>query len=198
MAIEKILNTRIKLKIATATEWGNSTLELKKGEAAISTSVIGTGTDAKTIAMIKVADTDGQKWKDLQYTYALAADVPEWLKAASSPEIIEPLVNTNTWKEYAFSILKESELPEEKKANAGKLVITEKSYDKDTLKGTSETVLDVVTPDELVEELKRFYPITDIDNLLKNYYTKGEIDNLFKNYYTKTDVDNTLAGYKKE
>jgi hypothetical protein len=178
MAIEKILNTRIKLKIATATEWGNSTLELKKGEAAISTSVIGTGTDAKTIAMIKVADTDGQKWNDLQYTYALAADVPEWLKAMKDPGDIEPLVNTDHWKEYEFSLSDEGE-------NPGKIVVTEKSYEKGVLKATSQkAILDVITPVELGLELSK-------------YYTKTEIDNLFKNYYTKTDVDTTLAGYKK-
>jgi hypothetical protein len=57
MATEKILNTRIGLKIDTLTNWDNSSLILKKGEVAFATVAATEGSGlAEPVIMVKIGD----------------------------------------------------------------------------------------------------------------------------------------------
>ena len=74
---EKILNTRIALKIDTLENWGKSTLPLKKGELALATVAASAGTGlTEPVVMIKVGEDGVKTFKDLEWNvYAKASDV---------------------------------------------------------------------------------------------------------------------------
>ena len=84
---EKILNTRIQNRIDTLAHWLDADPILKKGEIAIvevpADDKNGVSTELPSV-LIKVGD--GQhKFSELDYTYAKAADVHAWAKAANKP-----------------------------------------------------------------------------------------------------------------
>lgn len=74
---EKILNTRILLKIDTLENWNSSTLPLKKGELAIATVAASAGSGlTEPVVMIKVGEDGVKTFKDLDWNiYAKASDV---------------------------------------------------------------------------------------------------------------------------
>lgn len=74
---EKILNTRIALKIDTLENWEKSTLGLKKGELAIATVAATAGTGlTEPVCMLKVGEDGVKTFKDLEWNvYAKASDV---------------------------------------------------------------------------------------------------------------------------
>jgi hypothetical protein len=74
---EKILNTRIALKIDTLENWMSSTLPLKKGELALATVAASAGTAlTEPVVMIKVGEDGVKTFKDLEWNvYAKASDV---------------------------------------------------------------------------------------------------------------------------
>lgn len=74
---EKILNTRILLKIDTLENWNNSTLPLKKGELALATVAASAGTGlTEPVVMIKIGEDGVKTFKDLEWNlYAKASDV---------------------------------------------------------------------------------------------------------------------------
>ena len=74
----KVLNTRIKLRYDSLTNWQNSAEILLAGEIAIATA----GESASPL--IKVGDGKST-WSGLGYLYANAADVAAWAKAADKP-----------------------------------------------------------------------------------------------------------------
>lgn len=92
MAFEKILNTRIALKIDTLENWSNSTLPLKKGELALATVAASAGTGlTEPVIMIKVGEDGVKTFKDLEWNvYAKAADV---LGACKTEEGLKAFVN---------------------------------------------------------------------------------------------------------
>lgn len=89
---EKILNTRIALKIDTLENWGKSTLPLKKGELALATVAASAGTAlTEPVVMIKVGEDGVKTFKDLEWNvYAKAADV---LAACKSEAGLRAFVN---------------------------------------------------------------------------------------------------------
>jgi hypothetical protein len=89
------MSTEIKADIKIRTDklsvWQNSTLELKKGEMAIATSTVVENGTEKEIALIKVANADGQTWSEIpDFAYAKAADV---ITACKSTEGLTTFVN---------------------------------------------------------------------------------------------------------
>lgn len=92
MAFEKILNTRIALKIDTLENWLNSTLPLKKGELALATVAASAGTGlTEPVIMIKVGEDGVKTFKDLEWNlYAKASDV---LSACKSEESLRTFIN---------------------------------------------------------------------------------------------------------
>ena len=89
---EKILNTRILLKIDTLENWNASTLPLKKGELAIATVAATAGSGlAEPVTMIKIGEDGVKTFKDLEWNfYAKASDV---LAAAKSEAKLTEFVN---------------------------------------------------------------------------------------------------------
>lgn len=81
MATEKILSTRIQLKVDTLTNWSGSSLILKKGEVAFATTAATAGTGlSEPVVMIKIGDGE-HTFAQLPYNfYAKASDVLEVAK----------------------------------------------------------------------------------------------------------------------
>ena len=87
MANEKFLNTRIALRTGDYAYWttgAGKDLELYKGEVCICTvaKADNQATTAPTV-LFKVANANGQKFADLDWISALAADVYTWAKESS-------------------------------------------------------------------------------------------------------------------
>lgn len=89
---DKILNTRILLKIDTLENWQKSTLPLKKGELAIATVAATAGTGlTEPVCMIKIGEDGVKTFKDLSWNfYAKASDV---VAAAKSEDSLRTFVN---------------------------------------------------------------------------------------------------------
>lgn len=85
MATEKILNTRIGLKVDTLENWGESTLPLKKGEVAFATVAATAGTGlTEPVVMMKIGEDGVKTFKDIEWNfYAKASDVLEAAKDAT-------------------------------------------------------------------------------------------------------------------
>lgn len=92
MATEKILNTRVALKIDTLANWNKSTIGLKKGELAIATVAATAGTGlVEPVAMIKIGEDGVKTFSQLEWNlYAKASDV---LAACKSEEGLTAFVN---------------------------------------------------------------------------------------------------------
>ena len=92
MATEKILNTRIGLKIDTLENWGKSTLPLKKGEVAFATVAATAGTGlTEPVVMMKIGEDGVKTFKDIEWNfYAKASDV---LAACKSEDALKTFVN---------------------------------------------------------------------------------------------------------
>lgn len=92
MAIEKILNTRIKNKIDTLENWNKSTIGLLPGELAIATIAASAGTGlTEPVVMIKVGEDGAKTFKDLSWNiYAKASDV---VAAAKSEDALTAFIN---------------------------------------------------------------------------------------------------------
>ena len=92
MANEKILNTRIALKIDSLENWNKSTLGLKKGELAIATVAATAGNGlTEPVCMIKIGEDGVKTFKDLEWNfYAKASDV---LSACKSEDALKTFVN---------------------------------------------------------------------------------------------------------
>lgn len=78
----KVLNSRLKLKVDTLENWESSEVILLAGEVAFATIATASGniTDVPTVVM-KVGDGT-HKWSELKYVYAQASDVYAWAKKA--------------------------------------------------------------------------------------------------------------------
>ena len=81
----KVLNSRLKLKVDTLENWESSEVILLAGEVAFAqiSTASGNITDVPTVVM-KVGDGT-HKWSELKYVYAQASDVYAWAKAATKP-----------------------------------------------------------------------------------------------------------------
>ena len=92
MATEKILNTRILLKVDTLENWNSSTLPLKKGELAFATVAASAGTGlTEPVVMVKVGEDGVKTFKDLGWSfYAKASDV---IAAAKSESALTTFIN---------------------------------------------------------------------------------------------------------
>lgn len=78
----KVLNSRLKLKVDTLENWESSEVILLAGEVAFATIATASEniTDVPTVVM-KVGDGT-HKWSELKYVYAQASDVYAWAKKA--------------------------------------------------------------------------------------------------------------------
>lgn len=92
MATEKILNTRILLKVDTLDNWNSSTLPLKKGELAFATVAASAGTGlTEPVVMVKIGEDGVKTFKDLGWNfYAKASDV---VAAAKSESALTTFIN---------------------------------------------------------------------------------------------------------
>lgn len=92
MATEKILNTRILLKVDTLENWNSSTLPLKKGELAFATVAASAGTGlTEPVVMVKIGEDGVKTFKDLGWNfYAKASDV---ISAAKSESALTTFIN---------------------------------------------------------------------------------------------------------
>lgn len=92
MATEKILNTRILLKVDTLENWNSSTLPLKKGELAFATVAASAGTGlTEPVVMVKIGEDGVKTFKDLGWNfYAKASDV---VAAAKSESALTTFIN---------------------------------------------------------------------------------------------------------
>lgn len=92
MAIEKILNTRILLKVDTLENLNSSTLPLKKGELAFATVAASAGTGlTEPVVMVKIGEDGVKTFKDLGWSfYAKASDV---ISAAKSESALTTFIN---------------------------------------------------------------------------------------------------------
>lgn len=92
MATEKILNTRIALKIDSLENWNKSTLGLKKGELAIATVAATAGTGlTEPVCMLKIGEDGVKTFGQLEWNfYAKASDV---LSACKSEAGLTTFIN---------------------------------------------------------------------------------------------------------
>lgn len=92
MATEKILNTRILLKVDTLENWNSSTLPLKKGELVFATVAASAGTGlTEPVVMVKIGEDGVKTFKDLGWSfYAKASDV---ISAAKSESALTTFIN---------------------------------------------------------------------------------------------------------
>ena len=89
---EKILSTRIQLKVDTLENWQKSTLGLKKGELALATVAASAGTGlSEPVVMIKVGEDGVKTFSQLEWNvYAKASDV---LSACKSEDALKTFIN---------------------------------------------------------------------------------------------------------
>lgn len=89
---EKILNTRLLMKVDTLEAWNSSTLPLKNGELAFCTVAASAGTGLKEpVVMVKIGTEEEKTFSELPWAFhAKAADV---LEAAKSEAKLTEFVN---------------------------------------------------------------------------------------------------------
>ena len=92
MAYEKMLNTRIGLKVDTLENWEKSTLALKKGEVAFATVAATAGTGlSEPVVMMKIGEDGKKTFKEIEWNfYAKASDV---VSAAKSETALKAFIN---------------------------------------------------------------------------------------------------------
>ena len=92
MATEKILNTRILMKVDTLEAWSNSTLPIKKGELCFATVAATAGNGlTEPVVMVKIGEDGVKTFKDLPWNfYAKASDV---IAAAKSEDTLRTFIN---------------------------------------------------------------------------------------------------------
>ena len=87
MATEKIINTRILLKVDTLENWNSSTLPLKKGELAFATVAASAGTGlTEPVVMVKIGEDGVKTFKDLGWSFYVIA-------AAKSESALTAFIN---------------------------------------------------------------------------------------------------------
>jgi hypothetical protein len=163
MANEKILNTRIQLKIATYAEWTDESQALKGANFILKRGEIGLceipsgNTEATTAPTVLFKVGNGTNaFKDLKWASALAADVHAWAKKSETEfkEWAGTNIDTDTDTRYSFE-----KVDTKTDANYGKLKITAQRYNVKTSSniGTAAvSYVDLVTPEELEEILKGY------------------------------------------
>lgn len=89
---EKILNTRILMKIDTLENWSTSTLKLKEGELAFATVAASAGTGlSEPVVMVKIGTSEEKTFSELPWSFhAKASDV---LSACKSEASLKAFVN---------------------------------------------------------------------------------------------------------
>lgn len=86
MANEKILNTRLKLKIDTLANWTSNNPVLLKGEVALAEVSVAQEGVANYVPSVMAKVGDGtHTFNDLAWLYSRASDVASWAKAANKP-----------------------------------------------------------------------------------------------------------------
>lgn len=180
---EKILNTRIKLKIDTLASWNavKDTFKPLAGEVCIAEVPTVEGSTLQPVMMKIGQYTDSTKtnlktWGELDWVSAKAADVYGWAKAATKPTytaseitgleefIAGEIQDTNDNTTYAFEIVD------------GKLQVTETPHVLGVAGTPVVTSYDFVTPDELTTILEDYYTTNEIDTMVNGkLHTEAEI-----------------------
>lgn len=196
MATEKILNTRIKLRIDTHDNWTANNPVLLAGEVAIAT--VETAHTNKPYGyvptvLIKVGQGEtGTHYNDLDFIYAKAADV---LEEAKSAEKLTAFIN---------GVIADAGIAtdEAMQALAGKVTIAEEDIDKlekaladyktandaalAEVKATAEAA---TTVDEVDDQIDAKITALDLDT---KYAAKSVVDGM----YTNEQIDTLIQGAK--
>lgn len=126
---EKILNTRIALKIDTLENWNSSTIGLKKGELAIATVAATAGTGlAEPVVMIKVGE-DGIK------TFT---ELP-WSLHAKASDVLAVCKNEDTLKEFINGVIADAGIASDDAIEALAARVTDNEDAIELLNGNAET-----------------------------------------------------------
>ena len=185
---DKILNTRIKLKIDTLANWNaiKDTFKPLAGEVCIAEVPTVEGSTLQPVMMKIGQYTDSTKtnlktWGELDWVSAKAADVYTWAKADKKPTytaseitgleefIAGEIQDTNDNTTYAFEIPASGD-------DKGKLVITATPHVLGQAGTPVVTKLDIVTPDELTAILEDYYTTNEIDTMVNGkLHTEAEI-----------------------
>lgn len=158
MATEKILNTRILMKIDTLENWNNSTLKLKEGELAFATVAASAGTGLEEpVVMVKIGEAEEKTFSELKWAFhAKAADVLAACKTEAglktfinnviaeagiaSSDAMEALAGRVTTAEGKITVLEGEMDAVEKQASDNATAIAELQ----SLVGTDESVSDQI------------------------------------------------------
>ena len=169
---ERTLNTRIRLRYASYTEWQNSTVQLLPGEVAVC-YVEANNTEIKNTAptvLFKVGD-GSHVFKDLKWSSARAADVFDWAKVEGG-QVFTKVGNGNV----VSSISWDQSLNENKggfKYETASVATSEGFEDlQDRVDELERLVAEIIgtTIPALEAEIER------VEGLFANYYNKTEID----------------------
>ena len=201
---EKILNTRILMKVDTLENWNSSTLPLKKGELAFATVASSAGTGlTEPVVMVKIGEDGVKTFKDLTWNfYAKASDV---LSACKDEAALKTFIN-GVIADAGIATSEAMEALAGKVATAeGKITALEGAVG-DATKGLVKAVADL---EELVGDEKVADQITNAINALKladTYAAKvhtheiadvnGLADSIAAAKKAGTDANSALEAYK--
>lgn len=177
MATEKIINTRILLKVDTLENWNSSTLPLKKGELAFATVAASAGTGlTEPVVMVKIGEDGVKTFKDLGWSfYAKASDV---IAAAKSESALTTFIN---------NVIKDAGIATNEALTALANRVTTAEDDIDTLKTKVGDKAVAIQISDAITALK----------LADTYETKGEaakVQAALTEY--KTSNNTVIAGIK--
>ena len=217
--IFKEIKTRIALRTGDYNYWttgAGKDIELRKGEVCVCTieAVDNQATNAPTV-LFKVADANGKKFADLNWSSALAADVYGWAKNEGGNvftkdgvgNVISDIIYDATLNDgkggfkYTTASVATSEglaalqkdINDNRKAWA---LDTDTRYtfanDGDKLVVKKTLYTNGVAGDEEEVGTYEFLSETEVKTILNDYYTKDDVDGLLDDYYTKNDVDGII------
>ena len=182
---ERTLNTRIKLRYASYSEWQNSSVQLLPGELAVC-YIEANNSEIKNTAptvLFKVGDGE-HVFKDLKWSSARAADVYDWAKAESRPEYTKAdvgLGNVRNVEGYS-----KDEVDAKVKEIQGALnADTNTTYRFDLSVANEITIYSKNIGEEEVKVGTFTVDFSALEQLVAQKADKTDLNN----YYTKTEAD---------
>ena len=155
MANEKVLNTRVLMKVDTLANWNSSTLPLKKGELAFATVAAGAGTGlSEPVVMVKIGEDGVKTFNDLEWNfYAKASDVVAAAKSeATLTAFVETIIaNSGIPSDDAIENLAERTTDVETKSNANEAAIATLNGDASTAGSVAKAIADAIAAIEIAD-----------------------------------------------
>lgn len=201
MATEKILNTRILLKVDTLENWNSSTLPLKKGELAFATVAASAGTGlTEPVVMVKIGEDGVKTFKDLGWSfYAKASDV---ISAAKSESALTTFIN---------NVIKDAGIATNEALTALTTRVTTAEGDIDALetkvgdKAVATQISDAITALKLADTYEAKGEAAKVQTALNEYKTSndaaitgiktGDVINDFKSVETELGKKQAAGDY---